>query len=163
VEVAFLGAYMALRVLAGVLLLAAACYQPRVKNGGYSCKPTDVPACPDGYFCVEGWCLDHPGKLNTTGDLSTFSNHDGDDLSTPGDPEDLASNTPRDFAKEPADLAKQPPDLSPVRDMAQPRDLTPPPDLATGMCAHAGTPCTSDAECCSNTCSASFGNICIGG
>jgi hypothetical protein len=154
---------MALRVLVGVLLLAG-CYQPRVKNGGFSCKPTDDPACPVGFHCVDGWCLDHPGTIDPTGDLSLWSGDEHDLAVGHEPPDDLASATPRDFTmKPPPDLAKQPPDLSPPRDMAQPRDLTPPPDIATGMCAHAGTPCTLNSECCSNTCSAEFHNICIGG
>jgi hypothetical protein len=157
---------MALRVLVGVLLLAG-CYQPRVKNGGFTCKPTDDPACPVGYYCVDGWCLDHPAAIHATGDLGLRSSDGSNehDLSSNGDPRDLAGGTqdPEDLAKAPRDLAQSPPDLSPPRDMAHPRDLTPPADIATGMCAHAGTPCTMDAECCSNTCSASFNYICIGG
>jgi hypothetical protein len=156
---------MALRLLAGVLLFAAACYHPRVKNGGYSCKPTDVPACPDGYFCVDGWCMEQPGTMSN-GDLSVFSGHDGShDLSSVDDPEDLASSKPHDLAKELVDLAKEPRDLSQPRDMAQPRDLTTPigPDLASGVCLHAGEPCTSNDQCCSGYCVPSSGNICIGG
>jgi hypothetical protein len=180
VEAAFLGADMALRVLVGVLLLAAACYQPRVKNGGFSCKPTDVPACPDGYYCVDGWCRDTRGAIVPGGDLSTWSgdtdasnneprdlaaNEPEHDLAGSG-PHDLAGSGPHDLASNtPRDMAKEPPDLSPPRDMTQPRDLSPPPDLATGMCAHAGTPCTSNSECCSATCVnfSGTGFICIGG
>ncbi len=160
---------MALRVLVGVLLLAG-CYQPRVKNGGFTCKPTDDPACPVGYYCVDGWCLDHPGSIKPTGDLALWSSDGSHDLSGNSDPHDLSGNedppdfaATKDMAKAPRDLAQSPPDLSPPRDMAQPRDLTPPADIATGMCAHAGTPCTMDSQCCSNTCSAAFNYICIGG
>jgi hypothetical protein len=158
---------MAFRMLVG-MVLAAGCFDPNVKNGGYTCKPTDVPACPIGYFCFEGRCLDA-----VTADASAHPDPERRDLSVGQDRSDLAQQggVVRDLAVAQADLtgvvivydlAMAPPH----HDMAQPHhDMAhaPGPDMATGMCGHAGTPCTDNSQCCSNTCDPHQGSICIGG
>jgi len=134
---------MALRMLVGVVLVTG-CFQPHVKNGGFACEPTDDPPCPSGFYCVRGSCVDTPPDIGTSG---------GGDL---GGASDLAGSS-TDFATTIRDLAQSWPDLT----KSPPPDLAPAPDLATGMCGHAGAPCTSVNDCCSAYCRTD--GICIGG
>src|SRR4051812_40933183 len=45
------------------------CFKPSIKNGGYSCSPDDHPACPDGFTCVKGSCINTPGAIASSGDM----------------------------------------------------------------------------------------------
>jgi hypothetical protein len=159
---------MALRLLVSVFL-AAGCFDPNVKNGGFTCNPTDVPACPLGFFCFAGRCVD-----TVTIDASVRQDHL--DLSIKHGDDDLALHhgASHDLAGPRQDLAGVVQDLAGVvvvKDLAMPHhdlahpppDLAPGPDMATGMCGHAGTPCTDNSQCCSFTCDPHQGNICIGG
>jgi hypothetical protein len=131
-------------------LLLVGCFRPDIKNGAFTCEPSDEPACPSGFYCVHGRCVDAPGgdDGSVTDDLGM---HEG------GVVGDLASG--RDLADDDPDLLV--PDLLTPRDLLTPPDLATKPDLATGMCGHAGAPCTSVNDCCSNYCRTD--GICIGG
>jgi hypothetical protein len=48
------------RVLAFVL--ACACYNPHIAEGGYACS-TEHPDCPSGFSCIGGRCLSHAPDL----------------------------------------------------------------------------------------------------
>jgi hypothetical protein len=127
-------------------LLVSGCFAPRITNDAFRCEVRDDPPCPTGFYCYSGRCV-----------------HDGADVGSEA-PHDLG----RDAAAEsdlsvPADrdLAQSLPDLTMLRDLTPPPDLTPPADLATGMCGHAGAPCTSIQDCCSQYCRTD--GICIGG
>ena len=42
-------------------LVAAGCYQPKLKNFGFACDPSAAKPCPDGYCCRSGFCDDGSG------------------------------------------------------------------------------------------------------
>lgn len=125
------------RILSACLLglALAGCYSPKVKNGGFFCSPTDNPPCPSGFYCVNAYCVDHPGET-VAGDMATSSS--GADLA--GVVADLAST----------DLAST--DLAQTQyDFAQPvYDMT--------MCGAAGALCANGNQCCSGVC---FGFLCL--
>lgn len=45
-----------MRTLAGALLCIA-CYNPTIKNGAFRCDSTNNFACPDGFCCISGSCV----------------------------------------------------------------------------------------------------------
>jgi hypothetical protein len=169
-------------VLVGFVL--AGCFRPVVENGGFSCLPTDDPACPEGYVCVAGLCVEVaeaddaavPADAAAPADARGAAGDLGDpDLARPardsstGTP-DLSLMTPPDFATEPPDFATTPPDFATAPpdfsttppDLAHRHDLSQPPlDLTSFVCEHAGGPCTTPDVCCSNYCRTD--GICIGG
>jgi hypothetical protein len=145
---------MSVAMLRGTLvsLLLVGCFRPDIKNGAFVCEPSDDPPCPSGFYCVHGRCVDAPGSddASVAHDLGMQEAGAVEDLA-----DDLASG--RDLADDDVDL------WSP-RDLLTPRDLATPPDLSTKTdmaCGHAGAPCTSVNECCSNYCRTD--GICIGG
>jgi hypothetical protein len=100
---------------AAVVLLAG-CFNPTIENGGFACDPTQVPACPDNYFCVDGLC--RTSKTPVGGGSSDLG-----DMTTVG----VAS----DMSGAPSSL-----------DMSH---SAPAPDLASGSsCAH--DPCATGAK-----------------
>lgn len=115
-------------VLIGFALLTG-CFNPHVKNGGFSCDPTPAPACPSGFYCVNHQCVDTPGG---TGDTAA-------DLSAPADLTGMPASS--------VDMAQGGP--TPQPDLSQ---MAPPPDLAqTNTCAHSiCTTGVSLADGCSN-------------
>ncbi len=146
----------ALISVVGIALLAAGCFNPDVKTGGFKCDPTVPDACPTGFYCVNQLCVNHPGTSSTGGnggdDMSV-----GDDMtmSTPNGPEDLAMPplSPPDLAKPivPPDLAQPvvPPDLSQPNTCAH--DLcTTGAKLDPSCSACANIVCTEDSFCCSS-------------
>jgi hypothetical protein len=142
---------LGLALLATVGPLVAGCFGPRIQSGAFACEPHDDPPCPAGFYCFDQRCVANAA------DLLASQPHDlgddggmGHDLAASGG--DLAGG---------GDLAHGPQDLTVPRDLTPPRDLLPSPDLATGMCGHAGTPCTTIQECCSQYCRSD--GICIGG
>jgi hypothetical protein len=160
---------MSFRMLVG-MVLAAGCFDPNVKNGGYTCNPIDVPACPLGFFCFQGRCLDAVT-------VDAGPPREGHDLAVGDVSGDLAVRREviHDLAVAKVDLAGVVQDMTMVpdmtmmpvaHDMAKPHhDMAHAPghDMAQGMCWHAGVPCTNNSQCCSNTCDPAQGNICIGG
>src|SRR5947207_7522313 len=142
-----------LALLAAVGPLVAGCFAPRIENGAFACEPRDDPPCPTGFYCFNLRCVSYAADVD--GDPRDL---DGDDdLAMSGGADMTASS--HDLAG--ADLAGDPPDLSTPPDLQPPNDLKPPNDIATGVCGHAGAPCTTVAECCSNYCRSD--GICIGG
>jgi hypothetical protein len=136
---------LGLALLATVGPLVAGCFGPQIQSGAFACEPSDDPPCPTGFTCVNLRCV------VATADVLASAPHDlGDD---PVGSDDLAAGG--------SDLAHGAQDQAVPPDLTTPRDLTPPPDLATGVCGHAGTPCTTIQECCSNYCRSD--GICIGG
>src|SRR5438128_1865247 len=43
--------------LVSVLVAAAGCYNPDILNRGFACSTADIPACPDGFACVNNVCV----------------------------------------------------------------------------------------------------------
>lgn len=126
-------------------LLVAGCFDPQIASGAFRCDPQDDPPCPTGFYCVDNRCVDDTVDLG-----------DGADAGDAADAGDGA-----DFAVGTADLRHAPSDLVTPADLVPPHDLAPPSDLATGMCGHAGAPCTTIQDCCSMYCRSD--GICIGG
>jgi hypothetical protein len=55
--------------LVAVILLFAGCYDPQIKNGGFTCHPPDHPQCPDGMECIAGICQVPGTTIPTQGAL----------------------------------------------------------------------------------------------
>jgi hypothetical protein len=55
-------------IAAAIVCALAGCFQPTVEDGGFTCNPSDVPPCPEGLFCVGGFCRKSPNVK--TGDLA---------------------------------------------------------------------------------------------
>jgi hypothetical protein len=75
---------MARGTLVALLLIFGGCFDPQIKNGGFTCHPPDHPECPDGMECVAGICQ-IPGTTinsnNTLPDAGPLKNVDaGGDL-----------------------------------------------------------------------------------
>jgi hypothetical protein len=141
--------------LAGLLMsltFFAGCFGPRIESGAFACDPEDDPPCPSGFSCFDGRCVTGAADVRVSEPRDL-----GDDA---GASHDLGVVGGGDLAGG-ADLAHAPHDLTVPLDLATPPDLTPPPDLATGMCGHAGAPCTTIQDCCSQYCRTD--GICIGG
>jgi hypothetical protein len=142
---------LGLALLAAVGPLVAGCWGPDIQSGAFACEPGDDPPCPTGFYCVNQRCVDNAA------DLLPSEPHDlGDD---PGMGHDLSASGGDLLGG--GDLAHGPQDLTVPPDLTPPLDLASPPDLATGMCGHAGAPCTTIQDCCSQYCRSD--GICIGG
>jgi hypothetical protein len=139
--------------LAVSLLVAAGCFNPSVKNGGFLCSGPEDGQCPTGFFCVNGVCLDSPngnpgnGGSGTTGrDMMSSSN---EDLS--GAVVDMTMGASNDMAR-----------TMSVPDMARPRmDMA----LSTGnSCAHSyctvGAKLAKSCDPCVTTICAKYSNCC---
>ena len=117
-------------------LTIVGCFGPHIESGAFACDPHDDPPCPSGFYCFDERCVANAA--------------------------DVRSSEPRDLGDDAGprhDLATR--DLAAGGDLEPPPDLTPPADLATGMCGHAGAPCTTIQDCCSHYCRTD--GICIGG
>lgn len=103
-----------LALLGSVLL--AGCYSPKVVSGGFVCDPSDNPACPTGYICVDNRCVNGtpPVRIAKSGPGYTGQHTD------PG--LDTTADCP-DESLEPNDGATLP-DGKPVLVMAPPDTLT---------------------------------------
>jgi len=141
-------------------LTIVGCFAPRIESGAFACDPHDDPPCPSGFYCFDERCVANAADVRSSdprdlGDDAGLS-HDlaTRDLAAGGD---LASGGQLHGG----DLAHAPGDLTVPADLKPPPDLTPPADLATGMCGHAGAPCTTIQDCCSQYCRTD--GICIGG
>ena len=116
------------RVLATCVLglAIAGCWNPKVKNAGFQCSATDNPPCPAGFYCVGGYCMDHPGGTVSTDMASGSSSTD-----MAGVVYDMAST----------DMAHTIYDFS---SGGGSNDMT--------MCAASGSICSKSSECCSGLC-----------
>jgi hypothetical protein len=132
-----------------IWLLVAGCFGPQIASGAFTCEPQDDPPCPTGFHCIDNRCVGSSADLGP-GAMSIADAATADDA---GAITDLAAGS--------GDLLHAPSDLTVPRDLRLPADLAPPPDLATGVCGHAGAPCTSIQDCCSMYCRTD--GICIGG
>jgi hypothetical protein len=135
----------ALISVVGIALLAAGCFDPHVKTGGFACDPTVQDACPTGFFCVNQRCVDHPGTSDTGGNGGGDMSVDNGDMSmtTPPSGSDDLSQPPTT----PADLAQPivPPDMAkPII----PPDLTPPDTCEHDQCTDEGDPLTDGCNAC---------------
>jgi hypothetical protein len=43
--------------LLAIVFVQTGCYHPKVVSGGFACDPSNNPACPDGYICVDNRCV----------------------------------------------------------------------------------------------------------
>jgi hypothetical protein len=122
-------------LLALAALAAAGCYDPDVKNGGYSCT-ADRPHCPSGFTCVGNRCVNdgsQPPPGQDSGPPPV-----GDDLSTSGPVVDMTSTVSTDMAGQQS-----------MPDMSKPSR----PDMAQGpMCGASGSGCSVNSDCCSDSC-----------
>src|SRR5260370_39838879 len=44
-------------LVAASAALVVGCFNPRIQNGGFSCKATDPSPCPAGFSCVAAKCV----------------------------------------------------------------------------------------------------------
>jgi hypothetical protein len=103
------------------------CYSPKVQSGGFACSATDTPPCPEGFFCVNGLCVDHPGSGGGGGGGGGGV---GADLamSMPGD---MSMSTGGDMAHGAADMTMMSTDMA---------------------CFGFGHGCSGDPMCCAQCC-----------
>ncbi len=132
--------WIALAALSFGLASVAGCFHPDVKNGGFACSMTDSEPCPNGFFCVNGLCEDHPG-VSSSPDFSTGGTGGGGGGGSAGGGGGGGGLS--------TDMAHASFDLS-----------TPAGDMAGGNCAADGDDCTSQPCCGSDLCFP-FVNICI--
>jgi hypothetical protein len=131
-------------VLAACLLglglgLSGGCFHPDVKNGGFACSMTDSAPCPQGFFCVDGLCQDHPGASTAQPDMTTGTGGNGGGGGGGGG----GGTTSTDMAHATADLSST--------DMAQ-----------AAMCGMQGAMCTANGDCCKGLCfPGGAGSLCI--
>jgi hypothetical protein len=117
-----------------VVSLASSCFNPHLKNRSFACSLDDVPACPEGFTCIDGLCDDGSGGLRVIGDdLADLAG------STPADLGTVTPPSPPDFSTPPP----PPPDFSIEPDLSQPQ-----------QCVPSGGDCTyhNNKICCSNYC-----------
>jgi hypothetical protein len=143
--------------LLGIVLVGSGCFNPHIKDGGFSCAGSLVGSCPNGYFCVNGSCVANPNAAppgggvggNGVADMSIAMSADmagapmaTKDMSRSGAVVDMAQPTAS------VDMANPPP--------------PPPPDMAKGgtMCAH--SPCTTGTAL-NATCSDCVNQFCNDG
>lgn len=120
--------------------MVAGCFHPDVKNGGFACSMTDDPPCPQGFFCVNGLCEDHPGT-STDVDFASGGAGGGGGGGTGGGGGGGAST---DMAHASFDLA------------------TSAPDMAGAACGMQADPCTNDDDCCNMICfPGGSGSLCL--
>ena len=94
---------------------------------------TDETPCPEGFFCVNGLCQDHPGASSDV-DLATGGNGGGGGGGTAGGGGGGGGGLSTDMAHAPFDLA------------------TSAPDMAGGACGMQGDVCNDDSDCCNMIC-----------
>jgi hypothetical protein len=112
--------------------VGAGCYNPGIKNKGFSCSADVADACPAGFFCVDGLCQDKPGTSSGIGGVG------GADAGS----SDMSMTMP----------------VHPGDDLAMPPDMSlPPPDMVRPTCRPATTSCLVNEDCCSMSCSTLFG------
>jgi hypothetical protein len=133
--------------LAGLLLVATGCFDPKIQSGAFTCHPPDHPQCPDGQQCVGGYCV-QPGST-----VPTPSENDLAAAATEPDLAPVGPTTPTMDLRQPPpaadlsaaaapDLSRQHPDLSIAHDMATPTCVGP-----RGDCTY-----HQNSVCCSNYC-----------
>ena len=107
--------------------MSSSCYAPSIPNRTFSCLPTDSPACPEGFRCIDGYCDNGTGVKDSSTDAKLI---------------DGAVQNQNDLAATAADLSSSP-DLKSVA----PVDLAP-------QCVAKGGDCTyhQDSVCCSQYC-----------
>jgi hypothetical protein len=130
-------------VLIGIAAASVAgCFDPQVAEGGFSCNPNQMPACPEGFSCVNSRCISHPG----VGMNGAYADGPSPDFSQ-GLPQEQA-----DLGQSPQlvlDLSPMPspPDLSQAAPPPDLSPLPPPPDLSQpppNICVH--SPCVVGAR-----------------
>jgi hypothetical protein len=138
-------------------MVAAGCYQPKLKNFGFACDPSAAKACPDGYTCRSGFCDDGSGGSPPAGTGGNGSDEDmamssGGTGGTGGGggngPGDMAMSV-HDMAQAPQDLAK-PADMVVVSSCAH-DECTTGAKLKTGCSACVTAVCAKDSLCCSSS------------
>jgi hypothetical protein len=102
------------------------CYNPKVQNGGFACSATDDPPCPQGFFCVNGLCIDHPGSGGSGGGGGG------------GVVADFAMSVGGDMSLSSGDMAHAPGDMTMMSS-----------DMACFPFLHG---CSGDATCCAQCC-----------
>ena len=71
------------RCLHVVLLLTfGGCFNPHIESGGFVCDPTQTPACPSGFICVNDRCVNETSAGGSGGGGGSTS------------PNDMASHSP---------------------------------------------------------------------
>ena len=118
--------------LALAALAVAGCYDPAVKDGGYSCT-AERPHCPSGFTCIGNRCVTE-GTTPPPGQDS--GQPPEQDLSIGGPDVDMSMPASTDMSGQQS-----------MPDMSKPSK----PDMAQ-QCTAKGQDCTSDDECCSGQC-----------
>ena len=147
------------------------CFHPNIEDGGFSCDPTLVPACPSGFFCVEGRCRSSPSETGggggtagdaggTAGGGGTAGNGGGGGGDTGGGDLAMTMTGPADMSH-----AQAPPDLATGSSSNCAHDICTSGTKLTNGCDPCVTQiCTQDSYCCvtkwSSQCVTEVGTIC---
>ncbi len=116
---------------------AAGCFDPQIKSGEFTCQPPDHAACPRGFRCVDGLCINGSGPpVIPILDLASTDIAEASDLAEVMSLPDLRRVN---------DLSP-----SPMPDLSMPAA----PDMAKSQCLATGGNCNHDnnAICCSGYC-----------
>jgi hypothetical protein len=131
------------------------CFHPTIENGGFACDPQYVPACPSGFFCVDGRCRTSPNPVDGGGVAGGGGGGGGGDTSGG----DLATSEPADMSH-----MKTPPDLATASDNCAHDICTSGAKLTDGCDACVTQICAQDDYCCntkwSSQCVTEVGTIC---
>jgi hypothetical protein len=138
------------------------CFHPTIEDGGFACDPTLVPACPSGFFCVDGRCRTSPnpdGSGNAGGSGSGGGGGSGGNGGGGTAVGDLAMSGPADMSH-----FKAPPDLATAGDSCSHDICTSGTKLTNGCDACVTQICAQDDYCCttkwSSQCVTEVGTIC---
>jgi hypothetical protein len=144
-------------------LVAAGCYEPKLKNFGFSCDATAAKPCPDGYFCRNGFCDDGSGgspPANVGGngeeDMAMSSGGGGGGGGGGSAGGGGGGGGQQDMAMGAQDMAMSTPDMAKPADMAHTStcahdECTTGGKLTSGCSACVTAVCSHDSACCSST------------
>ncbi len=151
---------LGLLALVACTVALGGCFHPNIEDGGFSCDPTQVPSCPNGFFCVGGYCHSSPsggGSGGGGGGGTAGGGGGGGGGGMSGD--DMSSDDAADMSHKHSS-----PDLAMGGDNCAHDICTSGAKLANGCDACVTQICAQDSYCCvtkwSSQCVTEVGTIC---